>query len=109
MGKAAGRKFNGMRQFDLEIGYAAGRKLCFEWALRGAQIMWVRAIISIVLSLLPAAAFAQVEKRIALLIGNQGYGSEIGRQHGQHREHLHECCAGSCGPALWDSIASWGT
>jgi len=41
--------------------------------------MWVRAAISILLFLLPAAAFAQTEVRIALLIGNQAYGNEIGR------------------------------
>src|SRR5262245_50823973 len=48
--------------------------------------MCVRAIIAIVLLLLPAAAFAQVEKRIALLIGNQGYGNEIGRLANPHND-----------------------
>ncbi len=41
--------------------------------------MWVRVVIAIVLLLLPASAFAQAEKRIALLIGKQAYGNEISR------------------------------
>jgi Caspase domain len=41
--------------------------------------MLARVIVAIVLLLLPTAGFAQAEKRIALLIGNQGYGNEIGR------------------------------
>ena len=32
--------------------------------------MWVRVAITIVLLLLPTAAFAQAEKRVALVIGN---------------------------------------
>ena len=40
--------------------------------------MWVRAAISILLFLLPATAFAQTEKRIALLIGNQAYADTVG-------------------------------
>ena len=48
--------------------------------------MWVRVVVAIVLLLLPAAAFAQTEKRIALLIGNQGYGSEIGRLANPHND-----------------------
>src|SRR5262245_10402597 len=40
--------------------------------------MWVRAFIAIVLLLLPAAAFAQAEKRIALLIGNKDYKAGVG-------------------------------
>src|SRR5262245_31875490 len=35
--------------------------------------MWVRVVVAIVLLLLPRAAFAQGEKRIALLIGNTDY------------------------------------
>jgi caspase domain-containing protein len=35
--------------------------------------MWVRVVVAIVLSLLPPAAFAQTERRIALLIGNSEY------------------------------------
>jgi hypothetical protein len=35
--------------------------------------MWVRVVVAIVLLLLPTAAFAQTEKRIALLIGNSEY------------------------------------
>src|SRR5262245_2288846 len=41
--------------------------------------MWLRAIVVTTVLLLPAFAFAQAEKRIALLIGNQDYGNEIGR------------------------------
>src|SRR5262245_302765 len=48
--------------------------------------MRVRVIITIVLLLLPAAAFAQAEKRIALLIGNQGYGTQIGRLSNPHND-----------------------
>jgi hypothetical protein len=44
----------------------------------GVVLMLVRVTIAIVLLLLPTALQAQ-DKRIALLIGNQGYGSEIGR------------------------------
>ena len=40
--------------------------------------MLVRAVVAIFLLLLPIAAFAQSEKRIALLIGNQGYGESVG-------------------------------
>jgi hypothetical protein len=40
--------------------------------------MLVRVAIAVALFLLPSALQAQ-EKRIALLIGNQGYGSQIGR------------------------------
>ena len=43
--------------------------------------MLVRVAIAIALLLLPSALRAQ-EKRIALLVGNQGYGSEIGRLAG---------------------------
>jgi len=39
--------------------------------------MWVRGLFAIALLLFPATAFAQAEKRIALLIGNQAYGNEI--------------------------------
>jgi hypothetical protein len=38
----------------------------------------VRVIIAIVLWLLPASAFAQAEKRIALLIGNKDYKTGVG-------------------------------
>ena len=40
--------------------------------------MLVRAVFAVVLLLLPAAAFAQTEKRIALVIGNQSYAREVG-------------------------------
>jgi len=48
--------------------------------------MWVRVFVAIVLFLLPTAAIAQTEKRVALLIGNQGYGSEIGRLSNPHND-----------------------
>src|SRR5262245_8391742 len=48
--------------------------------------MWVRVVIAVVLLLLPAAASAQSEKHIALLIGNQAYGSEIGRLANPHND-----------------------
>src|SRR5262245_6826492 len=48
--------------------------------------MWVRAIVAIVLWLLPNTVFAQTEKRIALLIGNQTYGNEIGRLTNPHND-----------------------
>ena len=35
--------------------------------------MWVRVAIAVVLLLLPTAAFAQAEKRVALVIGNSAY------------------------------------
>ncbi|RPI38721.1 MAG: hypothetical protein EHM67_10870 [Hyphomicrobiaceae bacterium] len=38
------------------------------------------------LLLLPTALHAQAEKRIALLIGNQGYGSEIGCLANPHND-----------------------
>ena len=44
-------------------------------------IAWV-----VFLLLLPAAGLAQVEKRFALLIGNQSYGSEIGRLANPHND-----------------------
>ena len=48
--------------------------------------MWVRVAIAIFLLLLPTALHAQAEKRIALLIGNQGYDSEIGRLANPHND-----------------------
>src|SRR5262245_53421749 len=54
--------------------------------LRGTQIMWERAIIVIVLWLLPAAAFAQTEKRIALLIGNRAYDPSVGVLKNPHND-----------------------
>ena len=44
------------------------------------------AIALVVMLLLPSAAWAQAEKRIALLIGNQGYASEIGRLANPHND-----------------------
>ena len=54
--------------------------------LRGTLAVWVRVAITIALLLLPTALHAQAEKRIALLIGNQGYGSEIGRLANPHND-----------------------
>src|SRR5262245_2072296 len=48
--------------------------------------MWVRAVVTIALWLLPTAVLAQAEKRIALLIGNQAYGNEIGRLTNPHND-----------------------
>src|SRR5262245_20592129 len=48
--------------------------------------MLARAVVAIVLLLLPTVGFAQTEKRIALLIGNEGYGNEIGRLTNPHND-----------------------
>ena len=48
--------------------------------------MLARVVVAIVLLLLPGAAFAQSEKRVALLIGNQAYGNEIGRLGNPHND-----------------------
>jgi len=48
--------------------------------------MLVRGVVAIVLLLLPAAAFAQTEKRIALLIGNQGYADSVGPLQNPHKD-----------------------
>jgi uncharacterized caspase-like protein len=48
--------------------------------------MWARVAVAVVLLLLPSAVHAQAEKRFALLIGNQGYGSEIGRLVNPHND-----------------------
>jgi hypothetical protein len=40
--------------------------------------MWVRVVVVTILLLLPASAFAQAEKRIALLIGNKDYKPGVG-------------------------------
>jgi hypothetical protein len=40
--------------------------------------MWVRVAVTFVLLLLPTALHAQVEKRIALLIGNKDYKAGVG-------------------------------
>src|SRR5262245_20760564 len=62
------------------------RQAIFGVGLRGTRKMWVRVVVAIVLLLLLAAAFGQTEKRIALLIGNQRYGSEIGRLANPHND-----------------------
>jgi uncharacterized caspase-like protein len=46
----------------------------------------VRVAIALLMLLLPSAAWAQAEKRIALLIGNQSYTSEIGRLANPHND-----------------------
>lgn len=48
--------------------------------------MWVRAYLAIFLLLAPTAAFAQVEKRFALLIGNQGYAAKVGPLKNPHND-----------------------
>jgi hypothetical protein len=48
--------------------------------------MLMRVAIAIVLLLLPTGVQPQAEKRIALLIGNQGYGNEIGRLANPHND-----------------------
>ena len=47
---------------------------------------WVRAVFAITLLLWPTALHAQAEKRIALLIGNQGYAGEIGWLANPHND-----------------------
>ena len=59
----------------------------YNWnGFSGTLAMWVRVAVAIGLLLLPTAVFAQAEKRIALLIGNQGYGGEIGRLANPHND-----------------------
>jgi cyanate permease len=48
--------------------------------------MWVRVAVAIALLLLPSAAHAQLEKRIALLIGNQSYSAKIGALKNPHAD-----------------------
>jgi invasion protein IalB len=48
--------------------------------------MWLRVVVAIILLQLPAAAFAQTEKRFALLIGNQSYSGEVGRLANPHND-----------------------
>src|SRR5262245_17133554 len=50
----------------------------FKVDLRGTRTMWVRVVIAISLLLWPIGAFAQTEKRIALLIGNKDYKAGVG-------------------------------
>src|SRR5262245_15855394 len=54
--------------------------------LRGTRTMWVRAIVVIVLLLLPTDAFAQTEKWIALLIGNRAYDTSVGVLKNPHND-----------------------
>jgi uncharacterized caspase-like protein len=48
--------------------------------------MFGRVVIAIVLLLLPGAAFAQAEKRIALLIGNRSYDTSVGVLKNPHND-----------------------
>ena len=48
--------------------------------------MWVGIAVTIALLLMPSAACAQAEKRIALLIGNQGYSAKIGALKNPHAD-----------------------
>ena len=48
--------------------------------------MRVRVVIATVLLLLPSAAFAQMEKRIALLIGNRAYDTSVGALKNPHND-----------------------
>src|SRR5262245_32634998 len=48
--------------------------------------MWVRVVVAIFLLLLPTAAFAQAEKRIALLIGNRAYDPSVGILKNPHND-----------------------
>src|SRR5262245_39836228 len=48
--------------------------------------MLARVIVAIVLLLLPTAVLAQVEKRLALLIGNQGYAAKVGLLKNPHND-----------------------
>src|SRR5262245_66308069 len=48
--------------------------------------MWVRVVVAIVLLLMPTAALVQAEKRIALLIGNQGYATKVGPLKNPHND-----------------------
>ena len=52
----------------------------------GIAAMWVRALFAITLALLPGVASAQPEKRIALLIGNQGYAPSVGLLKNPHND-----------------------
>jgi len=44
------------------------------------------AIVLLSLMLVPSAAIAEAEKRIALLIGNEAYSSEVGRLANPHND-----------------------
>jgi hypothetical protein len=48
------------------------------------RFLWVA--LALICSTLAGAASAQAEKRIALLIGNEAYGSEIGRLSNPHND-----------------------
>jgi len=48
--------------------------------------MWARGVAAIGLWLLPSAAFAQAEKRIALLIGNRAYDASVGVLQTPHND-----------------------
>src|SRR5262245_5144350 len=48
--------------------------------------MLARLVVAIVLLLLPTAALSQTEKRVALLIGNQGYAAKVGPLKNPHND-----------------------
>src|SRR5262245_60074350 len=54
--------------------------------LGGTRTMWVRVVVAVILLLLPTAAFAQTEKRIALLIGNKNYQPAVGALKNPHND-----------------------
>ena len=59
----------------------------YNWnGFSGTLAMWVRVVVAIGLLFLPTVVFAQAEKRIALLIGNQGYGGDVGRLANPHND-----------------------
>src|SRR6185369_1126349 len=57
---------------------------CWIGAHGGTHMLVRIASILLLLTLMPSAA--QAESRIALLIGNQGYGSNIGRLDNPHND-----------------------
>jgi uncharacterized caspase-like protein len=52
----------------------------------GKLTMWVRLTVATALLLLPTAVFAQVEKRIAVLIGNRSYDASVGVLKNPHND-----------------------
>ncbi len=48
--------------------------------------MWMRVVVAIILLLLPASAFAQMDKHIALLIGNRAYDGSVGVLKNPHND-----------------------
>jgi|SRR5262245_46375858 len=48
--------------------------------------MWPRVVVATILLLVPSGAFAQAEKRIALLIGNRAYDASVGVLNNPHND-----------------------